>query len=80
MKKEQKDQVLAAISADIQKYPHFYITDIAGLNAGQTFTLRRECFNQGIKLTVVKNTFLVCADYQHESHGLVRLELRALLA
>ena len=56
MKKEQKDQVLAAISADIQKYPHFYITDIAGLNAGQTFTLRRECFNQGIKLTVVKNT------------------------
>ena len=58
MKKEQKDQVLAAVSADIQKYPHFYLVDIAGLNAGQTSTLRRECFNQGIKLTVVKNTFL----------------------
>ncbi len=38
--------------------PNFYIVDIAGLNAGDTAALRRDCFNDGIKLTVVKNTLL----------------------
>ena len=39
-----------------QECPNFYITDIAGLNAEKTSKLRRDCFEQGIKLTVVKNT------------------------
>jgi large subunit ribosomal protein L10 len=56
MKKEMKEQVIAAIKANIAEHPNFYIVDIAGLNAEQTATLRRECFNEGIKLTVVKNT------------------------
>jgi large subunit ribosomal protein L10 len=30
--------------------------NIEGLNAEQTASLRRDCFNEGIKLTVVKNT------------------------
>ncbi len=58
MKKEDKVQVIETISAQLQQYPHFYITDIAGLNAEETTKLRRECFEQGIKLTVVKNTLL----------------------
>lgn len=56
MKKETKNQIIESISAQLQQYPNFYVTDIAGLNAGQTSKLRRECFNQGITLTVVKNT------------------------
>ena len=56
MKKEVKSQVIADISALLKEYPNFYITDIAGLNAEQTSKLRRECFSQGIKLSVVKNT------------------------
>ena len=56
MKKELKNQVIEAISAQIQECPNFYITDIAGLNAEQTSKLRRDCFEQGIKLSVVKNT------------------------
>ncbi len=56
MKKELKGQIIESISAQLQQYPNFYITDIAGLNAGQTSTLRRECFKEGIVLTVVKNT------------------------
>jgi large subunit ribosomal protein L10 len=56
MKKELKDQVIESISALLSEYPNFYITDIAGLNAGQTTKLRRSCFEQNIKLTVVKNT------------------------
>ena len=58
MKKEMKEQVIAAIKANMAQYPNFYITDIAGLNAEQTSQLRRDCFNEGIKLTVVKNTLL----------------------
>lgn len=56
MKKEAKAQVIEALSAQIKEYPNFYIADIAGLNAEQTSSLRRSCFEQGIKLTVVKNT------------------------
>ena len=58
MKKELKQQVIAAIEANMAQYPNFYLVDIAGLNAGDTASLRRECFGQGIKLTVVKNTLL----------------------
>ena len=56
MKKELKAQVIESISAQLSEYSDFYITDIAGLNAGQTSKLRRECFNEGISLNVVKNT------------------------
>ena len=56
MKKELKGQIIESISAQIKQYPNFYITDIAGLNAGQTSRLRRECFNEKIVLNVVKNT------------------------
>ena len=56
MKKELKAQIIDTISAQLKEYPNFYITDIAGLNAGQTSKLRRECFEKGIKLSVVKNT------------------------
>ena len=58
MKKELKGQIIETISAQLKQYPNFYITDIAGLNAGQTSKLRRECFNAGIVLNVVKNTLL----------------------
>ena len=58
MKKEVKGQIIEAISAQIKEYPNFYITDIAGLNAKQTSKLRRECFNSGVILSVVKNTLL----------------------
>ena len=58
MKKELKEQVIATIKANIEACPNFYIVDIAGLNAGDTAALRRDCFNEGIKLNVVKNTLL----------------------
>ena len=58
MKKELKQQVIEAIKANMAQYPNFYLVDIEGLNAEQTATLRRDCFNEGIKLTVVKNTLL----------------------
>ncbi len=56
MRKEVKAQILESIAAQIQETPNFYITDISGLNAAQTSKLRRDCFEKGIKLVVVKNT------------------------
>ena len=73
MKKELKGQIIETISAQIQKYPNFYITDIAGLNAGQTSKLRRECFNQGIELSVVKNTL-----FAHVLKGIDNDEMKSL--
>ena len=73
MKKELKNQIIESISADIKAYPNFYITDIAGLNAGQTSKLRRECFGQGIKLSVVKNTL-----FAHVLNGLENEDIKSL--
>ncbi len=56
MKKNLKDQIIESISAQLTQYPNYYVTDIAGLNAKDTVKLRRACFEEGIKLTVVKNT------------------------
>lgn len=58
MTKELKAQVIENISAELGQYPNFYLADIEGLNAEKTSQLRRECFKEGIKLTVVKNTML----------------------
>ena len=73
MKRELKEQVIESISALLKDYPNFYITDIAGLNAGQTRKLRRECFAQDIKLTVVKNTL-----FAHVLKGIENEDLQTL--
>ena len=68
MRKEDKAQIIESIAAQIQETPNFYITDISGLNAEQTTKLRRDCFEKGIKLVVVKNTLLhkVLKDMNNE--------------
>ena len=73
MKKELKGQIIESISAQLQKYPNFYITDIAGLNASQTSKLRRACFEQGIELSVVKNTL-----FAHVLKGIDNEEMQSL--
>ena len=58
MKKELKDTIVVELGQKLKEYPHFYLVDIAGLNAEQTSDLRRKCFKNDIKLLVVKNTLL----------------------
>ena len=58
MTREEKAIVIDNIAAQLNEYPHFYVTDIEALNAEQTATLRRKCFENDIKLVVVKNTLL----------------------
>ena len=61
MTREEKSQVIEELTAQLADYPHIYLTDISGLNAGTTSNLRRACFKANIKMAVVKNTLLAKA-------------------
>lgn len=61
MTKEEKQVVIDSLAGQLQAYPHFYITNIESLNAEQTAALRRKCYEQEVKLVVVKNTLLAKA-------------------
>ena len=58
MRKEVKDTIIVELCKKLQEYPHFYLVDVAGLNAEATSELRRKCFKNDIKMVVVKNTLL----------------------
>lgn len=58
MKRSEKLQIIDNLTQEINSYSHFYLADVADLNAEDTSSLRRQCFNKQIKLVVVKNTLL----------------------
>ena len=58
MKREDKDRIISNLTESINHSKHFYLTDTSELNAESTSQLRRKCFEQDIKLLVVKNTLL----------------------
>ena len=58
MKREEKNTIIDNIVRQIQGTKHFYLADIAALNAEATNKLRRKCFENNIELLVVKNTLL----------------------
>ena len=58
MTREQKSQVIEELTAQLTDSSNFYLTDISGLNAANTSSLRRACFKANVKLSVVKNTLL----------------------
>ncbi len=58
MKKEVKDTIIVELGEKLKEFPHFYLVDLTGLDAGATSALRRKCFKNEIKMVVVKNTLL----------------------
>ncbi|MBD5200089.1 MAG: 50S ribosomal protein L10 [Bacteroides sp.] len=58
MKKEDKALIIEKIAATIKEYGCFYLAETAGLDAADTSDIRRACFNEDIKLMVVKNALL----------------------
>ncbi|HPC99545.1 MAG TPA: 50S ribosomal protein L10 [Bacteroidales bacterium] len=58
MRREEKEALVDSLAEQIKEYSHFYLTDIAQLDAADTSSLRRKCFENQIKLVVVKNTLL----------------------
>jgi large subunit ribosomal protein L10 len=58
MRREEKNAIIDSLAEKLKEFSHFYLTDTAQLNAADTSDLRRKCFNNDIKLIVVKNTLL----------------------
>jgi large subunit ribosomal protein L10 len=58
MRREEKQAIIDSLAEKLKEYSHFYLTDTAQLNAADTSDLRRKCFENDIKLIVVKNTLL----------------------
>ncbi len=58
MRKEDKALVIAQLSDLLKQYPHFYLVDVEGMNAAQTSDMRRKCFQNDLKMVVVKNSLL----------------------
>ena len=58
MRKEEKTDIINSLAETLKEYSHFYLTDTAQLNAADTSDLRRKCFDNQVKLVVVKNTLL----------------------
>ena len=63
MRKEDKSAIIDQLTATVNEYANFYLTDIEALNAEKTSALRRECYKKEVKLVVVKNTLLKKGDF-----------------
>ena len=66
MRKEDKKVLIDSILSELKACPNFYLTDVSDLNAEKTSQLRRQCFNSGVKMIVVKNALLHKAMQQME--------------
>ena len=58
MTREEKKVAIEDLKDALGKMKNLYLADIAGLDAIQTSNLRQACFNENIKLQIVKNTLL----------------------
>jgi large subunit ribosomal protein L10 len=67
MKREDKANIIDNLAQKLNEASHFYLTDIADLNAEDSSKLRRKCFEKEIELVVVKNTLLRKAMEQSET-------------
>jgi large subunit ribosomal protein L10 len=68
MKREDKNVIIGELTEKLNRYGHFYLTDISDLDADETSSLRRMCFDKSINLVVVKNTLLRKAFEQSEKN------------
>jgi large subunit ribosomal protein L10 len=58
MRKEEKHEVVLALTETIAEYGNFYITDTANLSVAKVNDIRRKCFESDIKMQVAKNKLI----------------------
>lgn len=58
MNKENKTLIITDLADRLATNKNFYLADTSELPSNKTSSLRRKCFDQNIKLIVVKNTLL----------------------
>ncbi len=58
MNKEEKYEVVNALTQQIKEYGNFYITDTSNLSVAKVNSIRRKCFENDIKIQVAKNSLI----------------------
>lgn len=58
MTKSEKTQLIEELSVQLKESEYFYITDSSFLSVEQVNNLRRQLFEKGIQMKVVKNTLM----------------------
>ena len=58
MTKEQKIQVVKELTETFKTFPNFYIADTGGMTVEDVNNLRGKCFENKVKMQVVKNTLI----------------------
>jgi len=58
MNKEEKHELVLALTEQIKEYGNFYITDTANLTVAKVNDIRRKCFESDITMQVAKNTLI----------------------
>lgn len=73
MTKEQKNQFVDDLAETLSSAAVIYLADTSELDAEATSALRRTCFKQNVKMTVVKNTLLKKAFERIEGRDFAEL-------
>jgi large subunit ribosomal protein L10 len=58
MNKEEKHEVVLALTEQMKEYGNFYITDTANLTVAKVNHIRRQCFESNITMQVAKNSLI----------------------
>ncbi len=58
MRKEEKQEIVQALTEQISEYGNFYITDTSELTVAKINIIRRKCFDNNITMQVAKNTLI----------------------
>lgn len=77
MTRDEKNQVIDDLTAELDKGHNFLLLDMGGLNVGQTNTFRQKLYDQGFKVSMAKNTLIKKAM---EASGLDYSEVYPALA
>jgi large subunit ribosomal protein L10 len=58
MRKEEKQEIVQALTEQIREFGNFYITDTSNLTVAKINGIRRKFFDNGISLQVAKNSLI----------------------
>jgi large subunit ribosomal protein L10 len=58
MNKEEKHELVLALTEQMKEYGNFYITDTSNLTVAKINNIRRQCFESDITMKVAKNSLI----------------------
>ncbi|MFM7024396.1 MAG: 50S ribosomal protein L10 [Flavobacteriales bacterium] len=73
MTREEKNQVIENLKAELEANANFYLTDLSEMTVERTNALRRAFHGQGIRITMVKNALLKKAMERAEGRNFSEL-------